>query len=417
MKMTQFAKFANDATKQALGVTGLQLENLQSMFSYPNAINVTDPKQVSGDVIYINDGAPLNVKQLTLNIKPSQAGSGAPSPDNVRLISGWTGATIRRSGKNLLSMTVEGIKSAQTTGGTWEGNAYTVTGVKHTILTDSENNVVGIRVDGTPTGNRTLFKICEYTSEINTILSGCPSGGSVDSYELQFGNRRDFGNGVSIAGDNTTGSVYIIIRPGYTASNLIFIPMIRSVLSENSIFEPYHSDLYSVTFPAEAGTVCGGTLDVKNGLLTVNRVMVTLNGNETWNMNGTNDSGFICNAPTPINKLSANSYTSNVISNMFTIVGNSSVANPSTTATGIPSGGGNPALLYFYLRYDFMASVDVWKTWLSTHNVQVSYLIEPIHYQLTPQNILLLNGINTIYANCGPIELEYYRREGRNPYV
>ena len=33
MKMTQFAKFANDATNQILGVTGLQRENLSEMFS------------------------------------------------------------------------------------------------------------------------------------------------------------------------------------------------------------------------------------------------------------------------------------------------------------------------------------------------------------------------------------------------
>lgn len=29
----------------------------------------------------------------------------------------------------------------------------------------------------------------------------------------------------------------------------------------------------------------------------------------------------------------------------------------------------------------------------------------------------LLNGNNTIYANCGSMELEYYKREGgTNPY-
>lgn len=38
------------------------------------------------------DGIP--VKALTININPVQSGSGDPAPDNVRPISGWTGASI-----------------------------------------------------------------------------------------------------------------------------------------------------------------------------------------------------------------------------------------------------------------------------------------------------------------------------------
>ena len=363
----------------------------------------------SGSPVLIADGADnVPVKALTVDISPVQTGSGDPSPSNVRPISGWTGATIRRTGKNLLPLTVEGIKAAQTTGGTWDGNTYTVTGVTHTILTDAEGTVTGIRVSGTPTGSRTLFKLCDYTAAFDAVLSGCPAGGSANDYELQYnGVKRDFGTGADIAGDGSTGAVYIIVRPGYTASDLIFTPMIRAASEEDSTFEPYYGTTYSVTFPSEAGTVYGGTLDVINGVLTVDRVMLTLDGSETWSMNGTNESGFICNAPAPITKLSANSYTSNIVSNMFTIVGNSSVANPSTTTTGIPSGGGSPALVYFYLRYDFMADIEAWKTWLATHNVQVSYLIEPIPYQLTPIEVLTLLGANTVYADCGDVNMTY----------
>ena len=44
--------------------------------------------------------APL--KELACAFSPVQAGSGDPSPNNVRAISGWTGANVVRCGKNLL---------------------------------------------------------------------------------------------------------------------------------------------------------------------------------------------------------------------------------------------------------------------------------------------------------------------------
>ena len=53
---------------------------------------------VTGAVASITDGADgLPVQDLTISILPVQAGSGDPSPDNVRPITGWTGASIVHS--------------------------------------------------------------------------------------------------------------------------------------------------------------------------------------------------------------------------------------------------------------------------------------------------------------------------------
>ena len=48
----------------------------------------------SGTIATFPDGAPYPVKDLQITIEPVQSGSGDPSPDNVRPISGWTGANI-----------------------------------------------------------------------------------------------------------------------------------------------------------------------------------------------------------------------------------------------------------------------------------------------------------------------------------
>ena len=54
--------------------------------------------EVRGRVVSFSDGAENKpLKALTVGIEPVQAGSGDPSPDNVRPITGWTGANIHVS--------------------------------------------------------------------------------------------------------------------------------------------------------------------------------------------------------------------------------------------------------------------------------------------------------------------------------
>lgn len=49
-----------------------------------------------------------------------------------------------------------------------------------------------------------------------------------------------------------------------------------------------------------------------------------------------------------------------------------------------------------------LSTVDEFKTWLNTQNVQIVYpMEEPVTIQLTPQEILALSGTNTIYTDTG----------------
>jgi hypothetical protein len=58
------------------------------------------------DIVTVNDASAILAKDITIAIEPVQAGSGDPSPTNVRPISGWTGANVTRTGKNLLPLTL-----------------------------------------------------------------------------------------------------------------------------------------------------------------------------------------------------------------------------------------------------------------------------------------------------------------------
>ena len=76
--------------------TGDALASLNgSLGTLGTLINVVPTETASGAVASFSDGADdIPVKNLTVNIEPVQSGTGDPSPDNVRLISGWTGATL-----------------------------------------------------------------------------------------------------------------------------------------------------------------------------------------------------------------------------------------------------------------------------------------------------------------------------------
>ena len=68
----------------------------------------------SGSVASFADGANVPVKSLIVNIDPVQSGSGDPSPDNVRPISGWSEVNVRHSGADMTNPTVINIALGQT---------------------------------------------------------------------------------------------------------------------------------------------------------------------------------------------------------------------------------------------------------------------------------------------------------------
>ena len=90
-------------------------------------------------------------------------------------------------GKNLLPMSLDALKSANT-GGTWSDNVYTVNDVAFTVNTDSDGNVTGINVNGTASATA-IFYVTEYgkflTASTNYTLNGC-TGGSGDTYKLDI---------------------------------------------------------------------------------------------------------------------------------------------------------------------------------------------------------------------------------------
>ena len=85
---------------------------------------------ISANVVSFPDGADgLPLENLFVQIKPVQAGTGDPSPTNIRPISGWTGCNISQSGEDPSNPTVIAV-SWQSDAGTVYGGFYNpITGI------------------------------------------------------------------------------------------------------------------------------------------------------------------------------------------------------------------------------------------------------------------------------------------------
>lgn len=405
MKMTQFARFANNATNQVLGVTGLQLENLQSMFSYPDAINVTDPKLVSGKVIYIEDGAPLYAKRASVFIEPFQAGSGDPSPSNPRAINGWNSAKIRVCGNNIFNPNEIPDNARQTC--TVNGNKFVLTVLSNGNYKSStfeiEGNFEGstLHLSGTVqnSGNndgRISVRFLHGDTEINA------------SSRLEISAQTGFS--VKQVPQGTTKLLIVcystFLNNATTEDKSTFTDVVLSM--QNELYTPFVSHDYNITFSDEAGTIYGGVLDVTTGLLTVNRKAVDLG-----RLNYTRTSGGGIYVYTTAGMSDKAKGITNIIADVLLTTNITSLGEtkPNNSICGSLSS------TTVVIRADDYTNPNDLKTFLNGH-ITVYELATPQIYQLIPTNILTLNGINTIWANCGSMEIEYYRREsGVNQYV
>ena len=191
-------------------------------------------KSVTGNPITFTDGSESYASQLDVELKPIQDLHGYDKP--------WVGG----AGKNKLPMTVAGIKSANTDG-TWSGNVYTINGGTFTILTDSDNNVIGIKVNGTFTAS-CYIRLASQESAVlqsNTsyILNQTPSDFTDGYLGLSTGGSSVYcyagdGSKQFTVSTNTRLSVWLSVG-ARNYSNKTIYPMVRLSTVTDATFAPY----------------------------------------------------------------------------------------------------------------------------------------------------------------------------------
>jgi len=318
----------------------------------------------SGAIAPFPDGARyLPVKELVANIEPVQSGSGDPSPDNIRPISGWTGAIVTRAGKNLLP----NISGARTESSFYIGQADETTYPTH------------------------LISGVTYTISFNTNLSQAfvymkENGGST----IYFG----------ISGDTYTPTSDMDVQMWVYNSGLTSVSNFQlEVGSSATDYEEYQGTTIEVTFPDEAGTVYGGTLTKNSdgtGTLVVDRAGVDM-GSLTYSDNGSTSYGgrqFLVSIADKKNG------KSNISCSCFAYIEGSA-------ALGTMSGReGNTNVSFNYEDI----TTSAFKTAMDGQTL-VYELTTPVSYTLTAEELgavlTTLYGTNNIWADTGDISVDY----------
>ena len=327
---------------------------------------------------------------------PSSNSSYAPY-SNICPISGRTEASVKRTGKNMLP---KGVNS-------------TARGVVFTVQDDGE-----VIVTETATG--TAFWGVQFTIPAGSyILSGCPSGGGSNTYLIDIRNSVGGTEISGISGDTGSGSQFTITEPltaylniriasGYSAPSggLRISPMIRLATITDDTYESYQGETVTIQL---GQTVYGGTPDVTNGKLTIDKKLYTYNGSETWTSEPATATGipyFLCR---------------NGISEWLYVLTTETIANAYFKSNAgklhryqwIDTGNYGLAIGYG-LRVALenqnpnTMTVEQFKTWLSTNNIQLSApLANPIEITLTAEQISLLKGNNTLTTDGDNINLSY----------
>ena len=336
----------------------------------------------SGAIASFSDGADNRpIEKLVVNIEPYQSGTGVPSPENVRPISGWNEAKVTRTGKNLYN-------PAETEQNKWVSEI----GIQ---------NVNGYWLSGYIflKGGQTYYR---------------PATGSTRNayFNLDKSFNRFFNLGY---GPFTPADDCYLRFTGLESDTPSNSNIQLEIGSAATPFESFISNQISVTFPGEAGTVYGGILTInqdRTGTLIVDRATADL-GELSWGYSSAYGGFFATQSIKDI--ISGQTWnckceqynnlrlTSDVLlANDYAICVN---ADNGTTVTGAQV---FKALMVSNKSYNdnvagFTSAVSGVKV--------VFYLASPITYTLTASEIsgilYTLYGVNNIWADVGPVSVDY----------
>lgn len=336
--------------------------------------------ELTGNPVIFYKALKLNALELNVDLLPIQSGSGDPSPTNVRPISGRTAVNVGRGGKNLLPI--------------YTNSTYTLNGI---TFTQDENGV--ITANGTATDTTLWRELFTFTGGRYILSGGVSNNNFVGIQKTDFNYAAQAGATESAAFDLPTGQYYKVIRigNGQTVNNMKFYPMLRDAATADDTYEPY---IAPVTLTIALGTtVYGGTLDVKRGVLTIDRLKVK--GNTiTWIDNTVDDKqrfrsqGAIADAK--VNQIT----DADMICSKFA-TNKAAIEFTDNDGICIHSNG------YMYVRSLTTTNLTDFETLIADADICYE-LATPTTVQLTGEELEMLKGYNYISTDADSLTVKAY---------
>ena len=319
-------------------------------------------KASGNPVTFLPDAGSLLQPVTVLELQ--QAGSGEPSPENIRPIVGWDKLNLTASGKNLLNNVRYYDNTHTDIRAQYDNPLLLKAGVTYTLSTNFQADGLFF-VDATGNGSLEAQYLLNYQYQVAS-LSYTPTR----DIECIF---------VAIFNSGVPNGATIQLEVGSATA-----------------YEPYQGNNYTVQI---GQTVYGGKFDWLTGKFVVTDELRTYNGSEGWFSNsGGNDSLFYIVPDAAFNSVSASSHTPVVNE----IVPQSIIGSGYYTEYGV---------LYMNLMGTQRISIEEFMAKLAASPVQIAYkLANPIEIQLTPHIITAADPeqVNTLCGD-GSIEAEYVK--------
>lgn len=244
-------------------------------------------KTMEGDSFTTVNGS--LVDEMKVGFTPIQSGSGTPSPDNVRPISGHTDVESYLVGRNRLNNTA---------------SSSSIRGIDYTVNADKT-----VDADGLSTQNGGLVVFADSLPSGNYILNGS-NNGSASTYCIRYNinggtniNVYSGDSGIIALTDTDVLTVEIRVYQGATLNHVLFKPMIRLATDTNPAYEPYNGRTYTTSL---GDTYYGGDVEQVSGEGEVTYTSVDLGSlsytyNPNWGGGGlfSTPSDALSNVKTP----------------------------------------------------------------------------------------------------------------------
>lgn len=363
-------------------------------------------KTVTAAIVHIKDALAGPAQNVTIAIEPVQSGSGDPSPDNVRPITGWTGANVYRTGANIWGgekMANDFVAAINNASACFKGEDEDGAYVRFTAGAALNDKVIyrGPFKENTrytfimrrkkSNNNNSSNMVIVYTDGASGYIPIGDDYTTVKSYAFVSAAGKTIDHIVTIWGSGTTYLYYDDCG------------WFEGVLTVDD-FQPYTGTTIPISF-GSAGTVYGGTLDVTTGVLTVTHASVNM-GSLSWSAAGIRffSSGLAAEIKKPAN----NDAVADLLCSVYSAANYSQVyadtVDSAIAVVATPAGSAGQVSVR-----DHSASGKTgaeFKTAMS--GVQLVYeLATPQTYQLSPQEVQLLAGENNIWADTGNTILTY----------
>ena len=325
---------------------------------------------VSGNPVICHpvEGYPLSA---VVTLKPKQAGSGDPSPENVRPISGYDSVTVTRCGKNLFGGGEENV---------WIG----VGGIVATVQGAYSTGIIPCKE-----GDKfTLSTTGQFAAAPNN--SGCICFYNLE-YELVA--RTPISIGKSLTEIVPSGGSYVRASSFHVGSDNIQLEL----GSTPTPYEPYQGSTTTLTLPE---TIYGGTVDAVTGVGSKTWRLVEFDGTESWLLYN-NTGGVVKTFYVNIGVEPYANYINILCDRASFLFSTWNKDEPWTISSSSVTNA-----IYISVPNDVASAVEQWKSYLAAQAsagtpLQVAYkLATPEPFQATGNQALpAVAGLNTVYTD------------------